>query len=102
MPISFLTLKQNVTRLLTSRYLRCWGYASPGSLLNLSMGISWHHLVPFNAERITPAKNNSYYPQAVSFTDSGTGVKTDYTFRGTKVASSLTIDPKHFSIRPYW
>jgi hypothetical protein len=72
------------------------GYASPGSLLNLSMGISWHHLVPFNAERITPAKNNSYYPQAVSFTDSGTGVKTDYTFRGTKVASSLTIDPKHF------
>ncbi|MBN1603572.1 MAG: hypothetical protein JW915_18320 [Chitinispirillaceae bacterium] len=72
------------------------GYATIGSFLNMSMGISFYHLVPFYPNRVTPAKNRSYYPTMTSFTDSVSGVKTDYTFRGTKAVCAVTLDPKHF------
>lgn len=72
------------------------GYTDPGKFLDLSMGVSFYHLVPFDQERITPAKNKSYTTIAASFIDSVTGVKTDYTFRGTKLAAAVTFDPKVF------
>jgi hypothetical protein len=72
------------------------GYTDPGKFLDLSMGVSFYHLVPFDQERITPAKNKSYTTIAASFIDSITGVKTDYTFRGTKLAAAVTFDPKVF------
>lgn len=71
-------------------------YKCPKSFIDLSAGISFFHLIPFDEKRITPAKDKSYTTQSASFIDSLTGDTTHYTFRGTKGVARITIDPKVF------
>lgn len=72
------------------------GYSTPKSVLDVSAGISHHHLVAFDEKRITPGKSDAYNTIATSFVDSTTGDTTDYTFRGTKLAARATFNVKKF------
>lgn len=67
------------------------GYSTPNELINISAGVSHHHLVPFDEKRITPGKSDSYNTIATSFVDTLTGDTTDYTFRGTKAVGRIAF-----------
>jgi len=53
-------------------------------------------MIPFDKKRIKPANSGTYTTQSASFVDSVTGDTTDYTFKGTKAAARITLDPKVF------
>lgn len=72
------------------------GYSTPKTLFDMSAGVSFFHLIAFDEQRITPGKSSAYNTVATSYVDTASGDTTDYTFRGTKLAGRLTIDPKAF------
>lgn len=72
------------------------GYTSPEKFIDFSTGVSFFHMIPFDKKRIKPANSGTYTTQSASFVDSVTGDTTDYTFKGTKAAARITLDPKVF------
>lgn len=71
------------------------GYTMPNTFIDFSAGLYFHHFIPFDRKRVTPAKVSTFNPYSQYFVDS-TGDTTDYTFRGTKTAARITFDPKVF------
>jgi hypothetical protein len=77
------------------------GFATPKSFFDMSLGISFYHLIPFEEDRITPAEKRTedgsriYNFTNTSFVDSS-GDTTNYTFRGGKAVARVAFDPKVF------
>lgn len=77
------------------------GFSTPKSFFDMSAGVSFYHLVPFEEKRTTPSKNkdangrNIYDIKNTSFVDSS-GDTTHYTFRGVKTIARVAFDPKVF------
>lgn len=77
------------------------GFSTPKSFFDMSLGVSFFHLVSLEDTRTTPAKAKNrfgdriYYINNTSFVDS-IGDTTDYTFKGVKAVARVAFDPKVF------
>jgi hypothetical protein len=74
------------------------GACTPRRLVDFAAGVSFAHLITVDDRKTTPGTDKQAYPRGndphVSFIDSVTHDTTWLTFRGTKLMSRLTIDPK--------